>query len=91
MTPQAIINPEDMDRFTHELREFNKDISERSKRLQGQFRQLGETWRDQEHLKFGQEFEQTMKVIQHFLQTSERHVPFLLRKAQKAREYLQQH
>jgi uncharacterized protein YukE len=90
MSPQAIVNPDDMDAFTGELKEFNTDITDRTSRLISEFRQLGDTWQDQEHQKFAQEFEQTMKVIQHFLQTSEEHVPFLIRKAQRAREYLQQ-
>lgn len=90
MSPQAIVNPDDMDVFTGELREFNTDIADRTSRLISEFRQLGDTWLDQEHQKFAQEFEETMKVIQHFLRTSEEHVPFLIRKAQRARDYLQQ-
>lgn len=35
-------------------------------RLNAQFRQLGDTWRDQEHQKYGQEFEQTMRVLAQF-------------------------
>ena len=91
MCPQAIVDPDELDRFTQELKTFDADILERSSRLIGQFNQLGETWQDQEHLKFGQEFEQTMQVIQHFLQIADEHVPFLIRKAQRARDYLQQH
>jgi uncharacterized protein YukE len=72
---QAFVNPDDMDRFTRELKQFNKDVSERTKRLQGQFLQLGDTWRDQEQQKFAQEFEQTMKVIHRFLETSDAHIP----------------
>ena len=59
-------------------------------RLQGQFSRLGDTWRDQEHQKFAQEFEQTMRVIHRFIQVSDQHIPFLLRKAQRVRDYLQQ-
>lgn len=58
--------------------------------LNGQFTSLGSTWRDQEHQKFAHEYQQTMKVIQKFLQTSDQHIPFLKRKAQRARDYLNQ-
>jgi len=51
---------------------------------------LGETWRDQEHQKFAQEFEQTVRVLEQFIRTSEQHSPFLLKKAQRLREYLNQ-
>ena len=90
MSYQAIVNPEELERFARELKRFNDEIKERTNRLQGQFRQLGETWRDQEHRKFAEEFWKTMGVIQAFTKTADKHVPFLLRKAERAREYLRQ-
>jgi uncharacterized FlaG/YvyC family protein len=51
---------------------------------------LQQTWRDQEQQKFQEEFEQTVKVLQKFLKASEIHVPFLMRKADRIDEYLQQ-
>lgn len=88
--PQAIVDPKDVERFARELKQFNNETRNRMKRLQGQFGRLGETWRDQENKKFAQEFEQTMRVMNNFLNTADTHIPFLLRKAQKAREYLNQ-
>ena len=90
MSPQAIANPEDLERFAHNLKQFNAQLADSMSRLQGQFANLGETWRDQEHQKFAQEFEQTMRVLHHFARTSDQHIPFLLRKAQRLREYLNQ-
>ena len=52
---------------------------------------MGDSWRDQEHVKFTEEFEQTLKVIEHFLDIADQHVPFLNRKAERIEEYLQQH
>ena len=51
---------------------------------------LADTWRDQEHDRFRQEFEATMQVLERFLEVSEEHIPFLLRKAERIEEYLQQ-
>jgi uncharacterized protein YukE len=90
MSTQAIVNPEELERFAQALKAFSSTLRQDSTRLQRQFKQLGDTWRDQEHHKFAQEFEQTMRVIQHFLKTADEHGPFLLRKAQRAREYLSQ-
>jgi len=59
-------------------------------RLQGQFARLGETWRDQEHQKFAQEYEQTMRVLHQFMRSADQQIPFLLRKAQRIRDYLDQ-
>ena len=87
---QAIAKPEDMEKFAHDLKQFNAQLKENMTRLQAQFSKLGDTWRDQEHQKYGQEFEQTARVLQQFMRSSETQIPFLLRKAQKIREYLNQ-
>jgi hypothetical protein len=58
--------------------------------LHGQLIGLGDTWRDQEHEKFTEEFEQTLQVVQRFEEAATKHIPFLLRKAERVEEYLQQ-
>jgi hypothetical protein len=58
--------------------------------LHGQLVNLGSTWRDKEHEKFSQEFEQTLQVIKRFVEAANLHIPFLLRKAERVDEYLQQ-
>ena len=88
--PQAIVDPAELRRFAHNLQQFNKELHEQMLLLLGQLASLGDTWRDQEHEKFSQEFEQTLKVVQHFMEAAEQHVPFLLRKAERIEEYLQQ-
>lgn len=60
------------------------------KRLNGQFARLGGTWRDQEHRKFAQEYQQTMRVLNQFQRSSDQQIPFLLRKARRLRDYLNQ-
>ena len=51
---------------------------------------IGQTWRDKEHEKFVEEFEQTLLVMKRFVEATNQHVPFLLRKAERIEEYLQQ-
>ena len=87
---QAIASPEDLEKFAHELKQFNGQLAESMKRLQGQFVRVGDTWRDQEHARYAQEFEQTMRILQQFSRSSEQQIPFLLKKAQRLREYLNQ-
>ena len=58
--------------------------------LHAQLSSLGDTWRDQEHDRFRLEFEQTMTVIERFLEASDEHVPFLMHKAQHIEDYLHQ-
>ena len=87
---QAIIDPAEVRRFAEELRRFNTDVAERTAQLQARFAALGDSWQDQEHAKFAEEFRSTMKVLKRFVEVSNQHAPFLLRKAAKIEEYLHQ-
>lgn len=87
---QAIIDPEEVRRFAAELKRFNTDLRERSNALLSRFNALGDTWQDQEQEKFSGEFLQMMKSVKSFLESSERHTPHLLRKADRIQQYLDQ-
>jgi len=87
---QAIIDPEKVRRFAEELQRFNSDLENRLTLLQARFTALGDTWQDQEHEKFAEEFVQALKAIKKFNEISRAHAPYLLRKAQRIEEYLHQ-
>ncbi len=87
---QAIVSPEEIRRFAARLKQFNNDLMNQLTVLHGQLAGLGQTWRDREHDKFVEEFEQTMQVMKRFVEATNQHIPFLLRKADRADEYLQQ-
>jgi len=89
--PQAIMDPEDVRRFAQELKKFNADLQNGMSSLQARFASLGDSWQDQEHAKFAEEFKQTIKALKKFIEVSNQHTPYLLRKAQKIEEYLNQH
>ena len=88
--PQAIVDPEELRRFAQNLRKFTADVEDRITLLGTQLVDLSKTWRDQENKKFAEEFEQHMRVIARFVEVANRHVPYLLRKAEIIEEYLQQ-
>ncbi|MFO1460260.1 MAG: WXG100 family type VII secretion target [Verrucomicrobiota bacterium] len=88
---QAIMDPEQVRRFAEELHSFNADLQNRMSALQSRFAALGETWKDQEHAEFAEEFAQTVKALRKFIEISGRHTPYLLRKARRIEEYLNQH
>jgi uncharacterized protein YukE len=88
--PQAIADPEELRRFAANLKKFNSEVQERLTTLSGQLISLGRTWRDQEHKKFTEEFEQHMKVIGHFTEITKAYIPYLVRKAESIEQYLQQ-
>jgi uncharacterized protein YukE len=87
---QAIVNPEELRRFAQVLKRFNGDLRDSVTALHAQLANLGDTWRDQEQDRFRLDFEQTMQVIERFLEASDQHVPFLLHKAQHIEDYLHQ-
>lgn len=87
---QAIMDPEEVRRFATELKRFNQDMQVRAASLQARFASLGDTWQDQEHEKFAEEFTTTMKALRKFIEVSDKHAPYLLRKAQRIEQYLSQ-
>jgi uncharacterized protein YukE len=89
--PQAIVDPAELRRFAHNLKQFTNELHNRLLVLHGQLVGLGATWRDQEHEKFMQEFEQTTIAVNRFMEAATKHIPFLVRKAERVEEYLQQH
>ncbi|MDG2093865.1 MAG: WXG100 family type VII secretion target [Phycisphaerales bacterium] len=87
---KAIIDPEELKRFARDLGRFREELDKGMNLINARMNALGQTWRDQEHHKFQQEFEQTLRAITRFSKATEDHVPYLMRKAEKAQEYLDQ-
>jgi uncharacterized protein YukE len=87
---KAIVDPEELRRFAQDLKRFNEQLGSQMTAIQARLNTLGQTWRDQEHSRFAEEFISTMKVLSRFVDASNQHIPFLLRKAEHIENYLQQ-
>jgi uncharacterized protein YukE len=87
---QAIVDPLEVRRFSANLKRFNAEVQTGLASLHGQLVALGDSWRDQEHEKFRQEFEQSLANHERFLEMSDEFIKFLLRKAERIEEYLNQ-
>ncbi|TWT34085.1 hypothetical protein KOR34_39210 [Posidoniimonas corsicana] len=87
---QAIVDPAELRRFANNLKKFNTELEERMTSLAAQLHSLSASWRDQEHKKFAEEFEDQMKAIARYVEITNEHAPFLMRKAERIEEYLQQ-
>lgn len=87
---KAIVDPAELRRFALDLKRFNANLQGQMTVLAGRLSSLGQSWRDQENTKFVEEFENTMRVLGRFVDASEQHIPFLLRKAEKIEDYLNQ-
>ena len=88
--PQAIADPEELKRFAQLLKKFNTDLVDQTSALAGQLESLSVTWRDQENTKFAEQFEQQLKGVARLVEGNNQYIPFLMRKAARIEEYLQQ-
>ena len=65
MLPQAIVSLEGLDGFVRDLKQLTTQLRDSISRRQGQFSNLGDTWRDQE-------FEQMMRAaLQQFMRPAD--------------------
>ncbi|MBS0265395.1 MAG: WXG100 family type VII secretion target [Planctomycetes bacterium] len=87
---QAIVSPEELRRFAQMLKKFNTGLAEQLTALSGQLDALSASWRDQENHRFSEEFQRNLQVVGRFIESNEQYIPFLLRKAERIDEYLQQ-
>jgi uncharacterized protein YukE len=87
---KAHVDPAELRRFARDLIRFNNDLQALMSGLHARLRALEKTWRDQEQRKFVEEFEQTMKTLARFTESTEQHVSFLQKRAGHIEDYLQQ-
>ena len=87
---QAIVNPDELRRFAQMLKKFNTGLGDQMTALAGQLDSLSATWRDQENRRFCEEFQRNLQMMTHFIESNNEYIPFLLRKADRIDEYLQQ-
>ncbi len=87
---KANVDPAELRRFARELKRFNTDLESLMNGLYMRMRNLEKSWQDQEQRKFSEEFDQTMKTLARFMDSSNNHVQFLGKKTRAIEEYLQQ-
>ena len=87
---KAIVDPNELRRFANDLKRFNTELTRSMTALQARFNALGDTWRDQEQAKFAEECEQALRVLARFSKAADEQIPYRLRKADRAEEYLNQ-
>jgi len=87
---KASVDPAELRRFAQDLNRFNNDLQGLLSGLHSRLRGLESTWKDQEQRKFTEAFEQTMKAMSVFLESSHEHAKSLAKKASFVEEYLKQ-
>ena len=86
---QAIVDPEQLRQFAAMLQRYGQTLRESTAALTQAQARLNESWRDQEQRRFSEQFEDQVKLVQKLLEVSERHVPYLIKKAELIEQYLQ--
>ncbi len=86
---QAIVDPEQLRQFAGLLRRYNQQLRDSTTTLTQALGRLSESWRDQEHNKFAEEFDEQLRQVQRLVERSELHIPYLLKKAELIEQYLQ--
>lgn len=87
---QAIANPEELRAFAQKLKQFNNTLSDQAAGLANQLETLSTTWRDQENAKFSEQFKDHLRLLGAFVEANNVHIPYLMRKAERLEEYLNQ-
>ncbi len=90
MMSQAIVDPAELRKFAKDLARFNRDLEGLVGGIHAKMRNLEATWRDQEQRKFAESFQDTVRVLARFVESSEQHAAFLAKKAEAAEDYLKQ-
>ncbi len=86
--PRAIADPDDLELFAGQLRQFQQECFDRLAALDGQFQSLSESWQDQEQQRFQGVYDDFVRSFERFIAETEEYVPFLQRKAAHLRDYL---
>lgn len=86
---QAIVDPEQLRQFAAMLKRYSQQVRESTATLTQAQARLADSWRDQEHRKFADQFEEQVKLVNKLLEATDQHVPYLLKKAELIEQYLQ--
>jgi hypothetical protein len=71
--------------FRLHLAEFNKNLSESFKTMRTHWRELGEVWRDDMYVRFGEALEEVTPGIDSYLAAAEAHEAYLLALVERLR------
>jgi hypothetical protein len=85
----GVINDvEALTEFRIHLMQFNKDLAEGFATMRGHWRELGEVWRDDMYLQFGEALEEVTRGIELYLTATEGHEAHLAALIEQLQGYL---
>lgn len=87
--PQAIGDPEELERFAHSLQQFVDSLNDAVGNLNGAFGSLGETWQDEKRVRFEEEYNVIVQQLHQFNANATEQGHYLTALASRLRDYLQ--
>ena len=75
--------------FRAHLMQFNRDLEQNFATIRGHWRELGEVWRDDMYLRFGEALDEVTPGIMHYLAATEVHEAHLAALVERLRGYLE--
>ena len=87
--PQAIGNPDELERFALSLQQFIDTLNEAAENLNGAFASLGDTWQDDKRARFEEDYHALLHQLNQFNANAEEQIPYLTALAARLRDYLQ--
>jgi WXG100 family type VII secretion target len=82
------VDPEKLRSFAKDLTHLSREMDKEMKKVRGRFKQLHDSWRDQEYKKFSSSFERSLKEMTRFKEQAESYSKHLHRKAKQIEPYL---
>lgn len=74
---QIIVNPDELRRFAATLEQYVANIDEETGRISTAFNVLGETWKDDKHAQFENDFSELQAQIAAFKNKAADYAPYL--------------
>ncbi|MDL2286162.1 hypothetical protein LJC24_01805 [Desulfococcaceae bacterium OttesenSCG-928-F15] len=87
--PQAIGDPDELDRFAQSLTQFIDTLNEAVNGLNLSFDALGDTWQDEKRVSFEEDYKALVQQLFYFKVNASEQVPYLHALASRLRDYLQ--
>jgi uncharacterized protein YukE len=87
--PQAIGDPDELDRFAQSLTQFIDTLNEAVNSLNHSFGAIGDTWQDEKRARFEEDYNILLQQLSYFEKNVSNQVPYLHSLASRLRDYLQ--
>ena len=88
MSNQVNVNPEEIDIFISEIRNFLESLSSSTNRLNHSFETLANSWQDRKRTEFEEHYRELLLVLKHFENNSEEKIQYLKSVSEHQKNYL---